>query len=215
VGGTLHNREQGRNSNITGSDTLVYELHGNCYVNITNLCTLRCAFCPKFNKQWDVQGYDLSLSTQPSATDIIQAIGDPGRYNEVVFCGLGEPTMRLSVLLEVADAIHDRVRVRLNTDGLGNLVQGMNITPELSRSVNAVSISLNAQSEAVYNRHCRPPQTGTYPALLDFIASAKQHIDDITLTAIDGLEGVDIDACRAIADDYGVKFRRRVLDKVG
>jgi TatD DNase family protein len=209
------NKEQNRKGNPGGTDMLAYPLHGNCYINLTSQCTLRCAFCPKFNKQWDVQGYDLKLSTEPSATDILEAIGDPGRYKEVVFCGLGEPTMRLSVLLEVAEAIHDRVRVRLNTDGLGNLVQGMDITPELAGKVDALSISLNAQSEAVYNRHCRPPQTGTYPALLDFIASAKQYIDDITLTAIDGLEGVDIDACRAIAESFGVKFRRRVLDQVG
>lgn len=197
------------------SDVLAYELRGNCYINITNLCTLRCAFCPKFNKIWDVQGYNLKLSAHPSAADIIRAIGDPRRYQEIVFCGLGEPTMRLSVLQEVAQAIHGQVRVRLNTDGLGNLVQGMDITPELDGLVDALSISLNAQSEEAYNRHCRPPQTGTYPALLDFIDCSTRHFDDITLTAIDGLEGVDTDACHAIADDYGVKFRRRVLDEVG
>jgi TatD DNase family protein len=215
VDSTSHNKEQGQQGKSHASDVLAYELHGNCYINLTNLCTLRCSFCPKFSKQWNVQGYDLKLSCQPTAAAILQAIGDPGRYQEVVFCGLGEPTMHLSVLLDVADALHGQVRVRLNTDGLGNLVQGMDITPDLAGKVDALSISLNAQSEAVYNRHCRPPQTGTYPALLDFIECAKNHIDDITLTAIDGLEGVDIDACRAIADSYGVKFRQRVLDQVG
>ncbi len=196
-------------------DILTYNLHGNCYVNLTNRCTLKCNFCPKFNKIWDVQGYNLKLCADPSVDDIVAAIGDPTRYNEVVFCGLGEPTMRLSALLEVAEAIPEQIRVRLNTDGLGNLVQGMDITPELAGKVDAISVSLNAQSEDVYNRHCRPPLTGTYPALLDFIECAKQYIDDITLTAIDGLEGVDINACREIADDYGVKFRPRELDKVG
>ncbi len=215
MGSTSHIKGQGEKGNSTGNDTLAYELHGNCYVNITNQCTLKCSFCPKFNKQWDVQGYNLRLSAEPTAADIIQAIGDPGRYHEVVFCGLGEPTMRLSVLLEVAQAIHGRTWVRLNTDGLGNLVQGMDITPELAGKVDAISISLNAQSETVYNHHCRPPQQGTYPALLDFISSAKKQIDDITVTAIDGLVGVDIKACRDIADTYGVKFRRRVLDQVG
>jgi TatD DNase family protein len=215
VDSTSHNKELDRESNSRSTDVLAYELHGNCYINLTNQCTLRCSFCPKFNKQWDVQGYDLKLTSQPTAVDILQAIGDPGRFQEVVFCGLGEPTMYLSVLLDVAEALHGQVRVRLNTDGLGNLVQGMDIIPDLAGKVDALSISLNAQSEAVYNRHCRPPQTGTYPALLDFIESARKHFDDITLTAIDGLEGVDIDACRAIANSFGVKFRRRVLDQVG
>lgn len=199
----------------TSFDTLAYELNGNCYLNITNRCTLRCSFCPKFNKTWDVRGYPLKLSKQPTADAIIDAVGDPARYNEIVFCGLGEPTMRLGVLLKVARAFHDKARIRLNTDGLANLTQGMDITPRLAGKIDALSISLNAQSEAVYDRHCRPPQSGTYPALLDFIECAKHHVDDITLTAIDGLEGVDIDACRAIADRYEVRFRRRVLDQVG
>lgn len=196
------------------NDVIAYELNGHCYLNITNQCTLRCSFCPKFNKVWNVQNYHLKLSTQPSTLQVLNAIGDPSTYDEIVFCGLGEPTMNLSVLLEVAQSIHPYTRVRLNTDGLGNLVHGMDITPELSECVDALSISLNAQSEFIYNRHCRPPLSGTYPALLDFIDCAKNVIDDITLTAIDGLLGVDINACRAIAEEKQVKFRRRVLDQV-
>ncbi len=196
------------------NDVIAYECHGNCYLNITNLCTLRCSFCPKFNKIWDVANYNLKLSTTPNTQQVLKAIGDPSAYEEIVFCGLGEPTMNLSVLLEVAEAIHPYTTVRLNTDGLGNLVHGMDITPELSRRVDALSISLNAQSEKIYNMHCRPPQYGTFPALLDFIDCAKNHIDDITLTAIDGLLGVDINACHAIAKQKQVKFRRRVLDQV-
>lgn len=211
----MNSKSQQKESVGKSSDVLAYELHGNCYLNITNLCTLRCSFCPKFNKQWDVQGYNLKLSAQPTSASILQAIGDPGRFQEVVFCGLGEPTMRLDTLLEVAESIHGDTRVRLNTDGLANLVQGMDITPLLVGKVDALSISLNAQSEAVYDRHCRPPQSGSYPALLDFIGSAKKYIEDITLTAIEGLEGVDIDACRDIANAYGVNFRRRTLDQVG
>ena len=91
----------------------------------------------------------------------------------------------------------------------------MDITPRLAGKIDAISISVNAQNEEVYNRHCRPPQFGTYPAIFDFIESAIHHIDDITLTAIDGLEGVDINAIADIAKHYDVKFRRRELDKVG
>ena len=143
-------------------------------------------------------------------------MGEPRQYKEVVFCGLGEPTLQLPVLLEVAEEIKKQgVRVRLNTDGLANWVYGKDITPQLAGRVDAISISLNAQNEEVYNRHCRPPGVGAYPELLEFILCARDHITDITLTAIDGLEGVDIDACRALADRFNVKFRRRVLDEVG
>jgi hypothetical protein len=81
--------------------------------------------------------------------------------------------------------------------------------------VDSVSISLNAQSEAVYERHTHPKIPGTFPAMLEFARLAKAHGIEVTLTAIDGLAGVDIDACHAIADRLGVAFRRRVLDQVG
>ncbi len=195
---------------------IAYGLHGNCYLNLTSKCTLRCCFCPKFNKQWEVQGYPLRLRSAPTAAEVLEAMGEPRQYKEVVFCGLGEPTLQLPVLLEVAEEIKKQgVRVRLNTDGLANWVYGKDITPQLAGRVDAISISLNAQNEEVYNRHCRPPGVGAYPELLEFILCARDHITDITLTAIDGLEGVDIDACRALADRFNVKFRRRVLDEVG
>jgi len=196
--------------------TLSYELHGNLYLNVTWHCTLRCAFCPKFNGEWEVQGYDLRLRREPSVTELIEAIGDPAPYHEIVFCGLGEPTLRLDVLLEVAAAMKKAgKRVRVNTDGLANLVHGRDVTPELARVVDAVSISLNAQDEATYVRHTRPKRAGAFAALQDFAARARDAGMEVTLSAIDGLDGVDINACERIARDLGVKFRRRVLDAVG
>ncbi|MGE0081577.1 MAG: TatD family nuclease-associated radical SAM protein [Thiohalomonadaceae bacterium] len=196
--------------------TLTYELHGNLYLNVTWHCTLRCAFCPKFNGEWDVQGYDLRLRREPSTEELLEAIGDPAPYREIVFCGLGEPTLRLDVLLAVARAMKRAgKRVRVNTDGLANLVHGRDVTPEMAEVVDAVSISLNAQDEATYVRHTRPKRDGAYAAVLDFAARARDAGMEVTLTAIDGLEGVDIPACERIARDLGVKFRRRVLDAVG
>ena len=197
-------------------DVIAYTLHGNCYINLTSRCTLRCQFCPKFNKNWEVQGYPLRLKQEPGVADIVAAVGDPKAYREVVFCGLGEPTLRLPELLQVAQALKQAgARIRLNTDGLANWVHNRNVVPELAGRVDALSISLNAQNEAVYNRHCRPPAAGAYPELLEFILLARESIADITIPAIDGLEGVDIPACEALAERFNVKFRRRVLDEVG
>lgn len=199
-----------------GRDVIAYALHGNCYLNITSRCTLRCEFCPKFNRNWEVQGYLLKLHQEPSAEQVLAAIGDPGRYREIVFCGLGEPTLRLPVLLEVAGRLKQAgARIRLNTDGLANLREGRDVTPELGRVIDAVSISLNAHNEALYDRHCRPPRPGAYPELLEFVLCARDQITDVTLTAIDGLDGVDIRACEDLAHRFNVKFRRRVLDEVG
>lgn len=204
---------------IPEHEVIAYELHGNCYLNITSECTLRCAFCPKFNKTWEVQGYDLRLKFAPSVAEVIEAVGDVSRYQELVFCGLGEPTQRLDVLLAIADHFKPLgAKIRINTDGLASLLHGRDVAPELAGRVDALSISMNAQNEAIYNRHCRPKKEypGAFAAMLDFARRAKQYVPLVTLTAIDGLEGVDIEACRRIAEDeIGVAFRRRVLDVVG
>ncbi len=203
-------------STVAEQSILAYELHGNCYLNITSECTLRCQFCPKYNRTWEVQSYDLTLSHEPSVAEVLEAIGDPKRYKEIVFCGLGEPTKRFDVLMEIAHAMKKQgMRVRVNTDGLANLVEGRDVTPEMAQAVDLLSISLNAQNEMVYNRHTRPRRDGAYNAMLDFAKKAKKAGMDVSLSAIDGLEGVDIDACQAIADKLGLEFRRRVLDNVG
>jgi TatD family-associated radical SAM protein len=196
--------------------TVAYELHGNCYLNITNQCTLRCIFCPKFQKTWEVQGYALRMRQEPSVQNMIAAVGDPGRYREVVFCGLGEPTLRLLELLETAEHLKCAgARVRVNTDGLANLVHGYDVTPLFRGRVDAMSISLNAQDQQTYARHCRPPSPEAYSAISDFTRRVKLHVPDVTVTAIDGLPGVDVGACKRIAEELGVSFRRRVLDAVG
>ncbi|MEJ2694626.1 MAG: TatD family nuclease-associated radical SAM protein [Candidatus Thiodiazotropha sp.] len=195
---------------------VTYQIDNNLYLSITDRCTLECAFCPKTLGDMTVKGYDLSFDHRPTAEEIIAAIADPAGYDEVVFCGYGEPTMRLNVLLEVAGDIKARGgRVRLNTDGLSNLVHKQDTLPQLAECVDALSVSLNAQNQEVYDRHCRPNLPGSYEAMLAFLREAPKHFKDVTATAIDGLEGVDIAACEAIAREMGVKFRRRVLNDVG
>jgi len=196
---------------------IAYPIGNRLYLNITDRCTLVCGFCPKNTAQGPkVHDYDLTLDHRPEVEEIIAAIGDPTDYEEVVFCGFGEPTLRLKVLKAVAGWIKEQGgRVRLNTDGLGSLVNKRNILPELEGLVDSVSVSLNAQDAEVYDRHCRPQLKGSWQAVLDFLAEAPQYIPRVTATAIDGLEGVDIKACERLARELGVGFRRRELDKVG
>lgn len=195
---------------------LAYTAHGNCYLNVTNRCTLRCRFCPKFNDRWEIDGVDLRLPREPSAGELIDAVGDPGQYREVVFCGLGEPTLRLYTVIETGIELRQRgARVRLNTDGLASHIHGRDVTPDLEDSVDVLSISLNAQNAGIYQLYCRPPDPDMYNAMLAFAESAREFVPTVTLTAIDGLAGVDIGACRAIAEQLGVGFRRRELGVVG
>ncbi len=203
-------------ANKPQQQTITYALHDNCYINLTNKCTLRCTFCPKFNKQWDVKGYRLRLKNEPDINEVLEAVGDPLQYKEIVFCGLGEPTLRLDELIRIASALKSKgATIRLNTDGLANAVYKKDVTTMLSSCVDSLSVSLNAQNSDIYTEHCRPLINNAFNEVQNFILAAKNHIPDITVTAIDGLSGVDIQACENIATKLGVKFRRRVLDKVG
>jgi len=193
-----------------------YQIEDRLYLNITDRCTLGCSFCPKNCGSMDLHEYDLSLDHRPSAQEVIASIDDPASYSEIVFCGYGEPTLRLNVLLEVSGYIKDNGgKVRINTDGLANLVHKRNVLSELGRCVDTLSISLNGQNQEVYDRHCLPSMSGSYQAMLEFLQLAPQYIQNVTATAIEGLEGVDIVACEQIASDYGVGFRKRVLGIVG
>jgi TatD family-associated radical SAM protein len=195
---------------------LSYRIGDRLYLNITDRCTLVCQFCPKTKGDLHIHEYDLALDHRPEAAEVIAAIGDPAPYREVVFCGFGEPTLRLAVLLEVAHYVKAHGgRVRVNTDGLANLVHKRNVLPELGECVESLSVSLNAQNQEVYDRHCQPQLPAAYPALLDFLRLAPTYVPDVTATAIEGLPGVDIPACEAIAKGLGVKFRKRVLDALG
>lgn len=197
--------------------SIVYRLHGNLYLNMTSRCTLRCAFCPKFNGIWVIQGYPLhlSLAEEPSVAQVLAAVDDPRAYQEIVFCGLGEPTLRLYDVLEAGHALRRRGGyVRLNTDGLANLIYERDVTPDLEDNIDALSISLNAQDETTYNRLCLPTLPGSYQAMLDFAQRARDFVPNIRLTAIAGLEGVNIPACERIANQLGVRFCKRMLDDI-
>lgn len=197
-------------------DRLVYDIGDSRYVNLSDLCTLRCQFCPKTHDELQVHEYDLSLKHRPTAEAIIDALGDPEKYREIVFCGFGESTLRLKELIKIARYVKDNGgQVRVNTDGLANLVHKRNVLPELATCVDALCVSMNAQNETTYNRHCQPVLKGSYQAMLDFLELAPRYIKQVTATAIDGLEGVDIEACEQLAKKIGVNFRRRELDVVG
>ncbi len=193
-----------------------YQIEDRLYLNITDRCTLSCAFCPKNNGSMQLREYDLSLDHRPSAQEVIDSIGNVSDYAEFVFCGYGEPTLRLDVLLEVARHIKEHGgKVRINTDGLANLVHKRNVLPELGEYVDALSVSMNAQNEEIYNRHCLPAMEGSYQAMLDFLRLAPQYIENVTASALEGLDGVDIAACEQIAADCGVRFKKRLLGIVG
>jgi TatD DNase family protein len=128
---------------------IAYAIRNSLYLNITNKCTNACVFCPKLT-DYMVKGHFLKLGPEPSLNEIIGALPDLSPYREVVFCGFGEATLRLDVLKEVAKYLkREKKKVRLDTDGLANLVHGRNVLPELSGLIDSVSVSLNAPDDGL------------------------------------------------------------------
>lgn len=194
---------------------ITYPIRNSLYLNVTNRCTAACTFCVRYRTDF-VKGHNLRLGEEPSAEDLMREIGDPARYAEVVFCGYGEPLLRLDVVKAVAAEVKRRGgKVRIDTNGHGNLIHKRNILPELAGLVDGVSVSLNAQSAEVYDRISQP-QFGpaTYEAVKEFIRESKKHIPDVTATVVT-VPGVDVDACRSIAEGLGARFRVREYNVVG
>ena len=123
--------------------------------------------------------------------------------------------LRLDLIKDVGSWIKQHMgRVRINTNGHGNLIHKRNILPELQGIVDSISISLDAQNEETYNRLCRPIFRNAYREVISFIKEARQYIPEVGVTVV-ALEGVDVEKCRKIAADLGVGFRVREPDVVG
>ncbi len=189
--------------------SIAYEMWGNLYLNITNRCTNKCRFCVRY--QTDILwGYNLRLEREPSVEDLLNAIGDPTRYREVVFCGYGEPTMRLDVIRAVGAHVRELGgKVRVDTNGHGNLIWNRNIVPELALVADSISVSLNAESATVYESVCRPRfGAGTYEHVCSFIRECVKAKLDVVVSVVD-IPEIDIDSARRVADELGVPFRVR------
>ena len=194
---------------------ITYPIRNSLYLNITNRCTAACTFCVRYTTDF-VKGHNLRLAEEPTAEEVIREIGDPKRYAEIVFCGYGEPLLRLDVVKIVAAEVKRQGgKVRIDTNGHANLIHKRNVLPELAGLVDAVSVSLNAQNAEVYEKLTQPKFGSlTYDAVKEFIGEAKKYIPEVTATVVSA-PGVDVEACRKIAEGLGAKFRVREYNVVG
>ena len=155
------------------AETILYEVHKGLYVNLTNRCPCACTFCLRQTMDSIGGSHPLWLDHEPSFEEVKAAFDqfDMSKYEEVVFCGFGEPTEALNRLLETAKYVKDTfgTKTRINTNGLGNLVNSEDIAPKLAGLIDCVSISLNTPDAAEYNKLVRPKfGEKSYQAMLDF-----------------------------------------------
>ena len=195
--------------------TLSYEIEGKLYLNITNKCPCNCTFCIRNNGDTAYGSDPLWLEHQPSADEVIENLKerDLDSYKEIIFCGYGEPTCEFEILKSTALFIRGicRTPIRLNTNGLGNLINKRDIAPELKGLVDTVSISLNASTAEAYDAVTRPSFKGVncFEEMLKFAKQVKEYVPNTMLTVVDVIGEEEIAKSQAIADSVGIKLRVR------
>ena len=192
---------------------ILYTYKNSVYANITNKCNCSCTFCIRSQKDGIGSADTLWHEKNPSKDVVLDAIRnyDFTGFDELVFCGYGEPTCALDTLLAAAKIAKEEkgLRTRLNTNGLGNEENGRNIVSELAEVIDSVSISLNAPDSARYQEVSRPKYENGFDKMVDFAKKCKEKIKDVKWSIVDVLSNEDIERCRQLSENTGIELRIR------
>lgn len=201
--------------------TIIYPEYNGLYINLTNRCPCACTFCirQKSNGAEFDNVDSLWLEREPSAREVIDAVKAESKlerfkdYREFVFCGYGEPTEALDVLLEVADFLKANypLPVRINTNGLADLINKKHVAPLLAGRIDALSISLNSSNPEIYEKTVRPIfKEKAFPAMLAFAEEAKNYVPKVILSTVaTTITKEDEEECTRLCERLGVTHRIR------
>lgn len=195
--------------------TILYKLGDNLYVNLTNQCPCSCTFCLRQTRDHMGDSGTLWLEREPSYEEVIEAFKNfpEDSYKDLVFCGFGEPTERLDLLLKVADYVkeHFHKKIRINTNGLGDLIHGRDITPDFEGRIDCLSISLNTPDKERYLELTRNKfGIESFDALLTFAKNATRHVPEVVLSTVETtLSKEEEEKCRKICEELGATYRIR------
>lgn len=193
---------------------ITYTQGDGLYVNMTNLCTNKCTFCVRSHGD-DIYG-NLWLEKEPTRDQIYESIieAHPEKFEEIVFCGYGEPTCRLYDMLTICKKLREKypdIPIRLNTNGHASMIMGEDTTPLFEGLFDTISISLNAPDSETYMKLCVPKfGEDTYAGVLKFARDVARHVPNVVLTAVRGtVSEEDLARCAEVARGLGIKFRIR------
>lgn len=212
---TLYNNSYRDVCEISDSNKAIHEKF---YVNLTNQCPCSCTFCLRQTKKM-LEGHTLWLKNDVNFEDFKKELDqyDISQVPEIIFCGFGEPTENLDVLLQCANYIKKKnphCIIRVNTNGLGNLIHNKDITPLLKGKIDIVSISLNASNKEEYLRLTRSKYgIQSFDAMLDFASKAKEYVSSVVLSVVDIIGEEEIQRCKEITDRLGVTLRVREFEE--
>ena len=192
----------------------VYKIGNKLYINLTNRCSNNCDFCIRDGRE-GMNGTALWIEKEPSAKDVIAALPkDLLSYEEVVFCGFGEPTYNLEALVEVGKFLHEKgVTTRINTNGQANLIHSRDVSAEVCSACDYINVSLNECNEKKYQQHCNSVfGEDAYAALLDFARLCVSHGAKVNFSIVDSIGKEDIDECVKLSKKLGIPLRIRAKE---
>lgn len=196
--------------------TVTYEVGNGLYINLTNRCTNRCEFCIRNNDDGAYGSDSLWLVREPTVSEALDSVfsRDVEKYDEIVFCGYGEPTVRIHELCEIAEQIKNRfpnTKIRLNTNGHAALIHGEGVEKMLFGRVDVVSVSLNTPNPEKYVEICHPVyKEKAFSALISFTKNVKKYVQKTLLSVVrEALTEDELCECQKIADSLGVTLRVR------
>ena len=194
--------------------TILYDYKESLYVNITNQCPCACVFC--IRKETDHVGNSdsLWLDHEPSVDEFKDELKnfDLDKYDEVVFCGYGEPLVRIDEVVEVAKYIKtiSDIKIRVNTNGLADLIHNKKTAILLKDNIDSVSISLNAPNKYSYNQVTKPKfGEKSFDALLEFAKDCKEYIKEVNFSVVDEISNEEIEQSKQLANEMDIKLRVR------
>lgn len=189
----------------------------NVYVNLTNRCPCACTFCLRQTKEMS-ESNTLWLKKEPTIDEVIKEFEkyNLNDFHEVIFCGFGEPMERIYDIIEIAGILKSKrpdLPIRVNTNGLANLIHQKDITPLLKDKIDTVSISLNAPDEKEYFELTRSKfGIQSYQAMLDFAVKCKDYVPHVVLTVVDIIGEEKVKKCQQICDDLQIHLRVRPFE---
>ncbi|MBQ8531847.1 MAG: TIGR04100 family radical SAM protein [Clostridia bacterium] len=198
--------------------TITYPVKNGIYVNMTNRCPCACTFCLRHNSDSVYGSEPLWLDREPTVKEVCDSIDtwDLSKYDEVVFCGYGEPTERLDDLLEVAKYIKSKsdIKIRINTNGLADLIWGEKTAPKLKGLIDTVSVSLNATNKEDYFKVVRPKfGIESYDAMLRFTKDCVDYVPNVVMTVVDVVTSPEQqELSRKICESIGATLRIRPFE---
>ena len=194
---------------------ILYKVHNNLYINLTNRCPYSCTFCLRQKMDKVGESDTLWLLREPTAEEVIEEFKkwDVDSFHEIVFCGFGEPTEAFDVLKKVAEFIKSKYNksIRLNTNGVGSLINKRNIAPELKGLIDTVSISLNNPDPEEYAKLVRSKYgVKSFQEMIDFAKECKKYVPNVVMSTVDTtISHEEEKKCKEICDKIGAEYRIR------